>query len=65
MKDVSICGSFRRAFVIICPNMMQSFDYSMVDINDLIVMLWKHLLLNYGIIFISVIIMFWYLAQIP
>jgi len=37
----------------------------MVDINDLIVMLWKHLLLNYGIIFRSVIIIFWYLAQIP
>ena len=45
--------------------MVQSFDYSMVDINDLIVMLWKHLLLNYEIIFISVIIIIWYLAQIP
>jgi len=45
--------------------MVQYFDYSMVDINDLIVMLWKHLLLNYGIMFISVIIIFWYLAQIP
>jgi len=45
--------------------MVQSFDYFMVDINDLIVMLWKHLLLNYEIIFISVIIIFWYLAHIP
>jgi len=44
--------------------MVQYFDYSMVDIDDLIIMLWKHLLLNYEIIFISVIIIFWYLAQI-
>jgi len=47
------------------PKYGQYFDYSMVDINDLIVMLWKLMLLNYEIIFISVIIIFWYLAQIP
>jgi len=64
MKDVRICCSFKRAFVIICSNMVQSLYYSMIDINDLIIMLWKHLLLNYEIIFISIIIIFLYLAHI-